>query len=55
MNSGNVPRKNQQKNSDTKIEDYHPYKAELVEIVTKYRISGKNYCQFMLEDWITVV
>ena len=46
MNNDKLPRKNLQKNPDTKIEDSHPYVAELVEIMPKYQISGKNYSQF---------
>ena len=39
----NVPRKKLQKNADTKIEYFHPYTAELVQNIPKYRISDKNY------------
>ena len=42
-NNENLPRKNSQKNSDTKIEDSQPYIAELVENMPKYRISGEIY------------
>ena len=42
-------------NSDTKIEDSHPYIAELVEIMPKYRISEKKYSQFLLGDWIPMM
>ena len=48
INNDNLPIKNSQKYSDPKFEDSHPYMAELVEIMPKYRISGKNYSQFML-------
>ena len=46
---------NPQKNADTEIEDSHPYTAELGEIMPKYRISGKNYSQFMLGGWIPIM
>ena len=50
----NTPRKNMKKNYDTKIEDYHPYIAELVNIMPKYRVSGKNCSQFLFGDWIPI-
>ena len=37
-------------NADKKIEDSHPYIAELVKIMPKYRILGNNYSQFLLGD-----
>ena len=43
MKNRNVQRNNSQKNADTKIEDSHPYIAELVENMPKRRISGKHY------------
>ena len=43
MDNDNVPRKNSQKNADTKIEAPPPYITELVEIMPKYWISGKIY------------
>ena len=52
MNNENVPRKNSQKFSDIKIEDYHPYIAEQVKNMPKHRISGKITGQFMLLGWI---
>ena len=42
-NHEDVPMKNSHKNSDTKIEYPHPYIAELVQNMPKYRICGKKY------------
>ena len=42
-NNENVPRKNSQKNADTKIEDSNLYIAELVENILKCCIPGKLY------------
>ena len=39
----NVPRKNSQKITDVKLEDSHPYIAELVENMPKYHISALKY------------
>ena len=55
MHNEVLPRNNPQKHSDTKIEDSHPYIAELVDIMLKYRISGKNYSQFLFGDWISIM
>ena len=54
-NNNNVPRKNSQKNADTKIEDSHPYIVELVEVMPKYRISGKNQRHLFWGDFIPVM
>ena len=40
MHNEVLPRNNPQKHSDTKIEDSHPYIAELTEKMPKYRIFG---------------
>ena len=45
----NVPIKNLQKNVDIKIEDSHPYRAELVQNIPQNRISDKKlYTKFCL-------
>ena len=46
-NNDKIPRKKSQENADTKIEDSHPYKSELVVNIPKYWISKKiqaNFC-----------
>ena len=51
----NIPRKILQKNDDSKIEHSHPYKAKIVTIIPKYRISGKNDSQFLLGNMIPII
>ena len=51
-NNGNVPRKNSQKHSDTKVEDYQFYKVELVEKCQNIGFLENITGQFLFRNWI---
>ena len=55
MNNGSIPVNNQKKRSVIKIKNPLTYIAELVVIIPDYRITGKNYSQFLLGGWIPFV